>query len=92
MKKKITAVILAASCAVFGGCSSDDKVSSKPTDMTEAYTGINVKSMWESVNGKKIDEEYTNGNNDEDGQLAVKFEHFPDSYKPQKSEYNFYFT
>ena len=86
MKKKITALVLAAACAVLSGCSADSSNSGSSSGSEDK--GLNIKSMWESVNGKKIGEEDVVVN----GESAVKFEHYPDSYKPQKSEYNFYFT
>ena len=88
MKKKITALVLAALCAVFSGCSSDSSDNGSNEGKEAEGSGLNIKSMWESVNGKKIGEEDAVI----DGESAIKFEHYPDSYKPQKSEYNFYFT
>ena len=90
MKKKIAAVILAAACAALPGCSGDDSQSSGGSVKETQYTGLNFESMWASVNGTKIGEEtnITVG----DGESAIQFEHYPDSYKPQKNEYNFYFT
>ena len=93
MKKKITAVILAAACAMFSACSSDD---SSTADSGESAapkgSGLDFKSMWASVNGSKLDDNTNGGIQTADGDSAIQFEHYPDSYKPQKTEYNFYFT
>ena len=97
LKTRIAAVIAVSVCGMclFSGCSSEElegKIE-EPTEKTAEYATAAGNPIWSSVNGKKIgDEDGYDAAITEDGESAVQFEHFPDSYKPQKSEYNFYFT